>query len=116
MNNVGIKTFYKFYSVNPNTLDRVALTGWCSNSILTSGRNEMANRNWFTSCQLGTDSTSATSTQTGLLGYVAGTSTITDDIYGAQASAPYYGWRRKTFRFAVGSGIANENLNEVGIG
>ena len=42
--------------------------------------------------------------------------TITDDIYGAQASAPYYGWRRKTFRFAVGSGIANENLNEVGIG
>ena len=112
--NVGIKTLYKFFSVNPETGKRTALTDWCGNTILTSGRNQLSSRDWFTAIQVGTDSTLPNATQTALLAYTAGSNTITETDYGCTTEAPYYAWKRKTFRFT--SGIENENLNEVGIG
>lgn len=113
---LGIKTFYKFIRVNPETNKETVLTDWIENTILTSGRNELANRDWFTAVQVGTSSVLPNASQTALLGYVAGTTTVQEDVNGAQSSAPYYGWRRKRFRFAVGTISQNENLNEVGLG
>lgn len=109
-----IQPIYQLFSVNPETGKETALTGKFGNRILTSGRNQMSQRDWFTSCQVGTDSTLPAITQTALLGYVAGTSNIQEDVKGAQPSAPYYGWRRKRFRFAAGTTAGN--LSEVGIG
>lgn len=89
---------------------------WFGNTQLTSGRNEMADRSWFTDCQVGTDNTPAAAGQTGLLGFIAGTDDIEETITAAEGSAPFFGYKRKRFRYGSSSGIANENLNEVGIG
>lgn len=111
--NVGIKTRYKFIAVNPNTLEERELSGWCENILLTSGRNELANRDWFTYCQVGTDNTAPAIGQTGLLGFVAGTNNIQETVAGAESGTPYYGWKRKRFRFNPGE--TSGNLNEVAI-
>jgi hypothetical protein len=50
---------------------------------------------------------------TWLFGYVGGTTTRQSDTYGAQSTAPYYGWKRVTYRFATG--VAAGNIAEVGI-
>lgn len=113
---LGIKTFFKFVSVNPRTGRKTDLTDWCGNTILTSGRNELSKRAWFTAVQVGTSSIVPNPTQTGLQAYIAGSSTIVESSAGSASEAPYYAYYRKTFRFYDGSGIANENLNEVAIG
>jgi hypothetical protein len=75
----------------------------------------LANQNdWFAYCQVGTDNTAPAIGQTGLLGYVAGTNNIQETVTGAESVAPYYGWKRKRFRFDPGE--TSGNLNEVGIG
>lgn len=112
--NVKFNVRYLLESVNPETGKRTPLSGWSPNVMLTSGMNEMANFSWFTACQVGNDNTTPTSGDTGLLGYVAGTSTVITTDFGAQASAEFYGWKRKTFRFPVGS--VSGNLTEVGVG
>ena len=111
--NVGIKTRYKFIAVNPETLEERDLSGWCENILLTSGRNELAKRDWFTYCQVGTSATLPAVGQTGLLGFVAASNNIQEDVSGTQGSVPYYGWRRKRFRFDPGEAVGN--LNEVAI-
>lgn len=114
---VGIKAFFKFFSVNPETGKETELSDWCGNTLLTSGRNQLASRAWFTYCQIGTSETPATAGQTALLGFIASTNIQpVAAISGAEGSAPFYGWKRKRFRFDPDSGIANENLNEVAIG
>ena len=113
---VGIQNRYKLISVHPETLEETELTGWFGNKILTTGRNEMAKRNWFTAVQVGTDSTPPSESNTSMLGYVAGTSNIEESVSGAQATADFYGWKRNRFRFPLGSISVNQNLNEVGIG
>jgi len=70
--------------------------------------------NWLTSCQVGTDGTEPSKNDTALLGYFAGSSTITTTTSGNSSSAPYYGWKRKTWRFAEGT--VNANLSEAGVG
>lgn len=110
---IGIKTRYKFYGVDPETGAERELSGWCENILLTSGRNELANRNWFTYCQVGTDSTLPAVGQTGLLGFVAGTNNVQETVSNAQSSPPYYGWKRKRFRFNPGE--TSGNLSEVAI-
>jgi hypothetical protein len=45
---------------------------------------------------------------------VASTTNLMQNDTGAQASAPYYGWRRMRFRFNAGT--ATGNLSEVGVG
>lgn len=112
--NVGIATRYQLFSVNPTTGRETALTGQFGNTILRSGRNEMPNRDWFSHCQVGTSNALPDALQTSMQGYKAGTNTIMETVSGAQASAPFYGWRRRRFRFTVGSTAAI--LNEIGIG
>lgn len=112
--NFGIKTYFKFFSVNPKTLKETPLSDWSGNTILTSGRNELSKRDWFTAVQVGTSSVLPHPSQTALQAYVAGSTTVVSSSSGSSSSAPYYAYRRKTFR--ITSGIANENLNEVALG
>jgi hypothetical protein len=115
--NVGMKGFMRLRLWNKFSGKVRVDTGWFPNKILDSGRNNMVTQSsWLTHCHVGTDSTVPQATDTGLLGFVAQTSTVSETSYGAQASTPYYGWRRKTFRFAVGAGHGGENLSEVGVG
>lgn len=96
-------------------LGKRVLADWFPNKILDNGRNRMGtNSDWLNACQVGTDSTLPLSTDTGLLGYLAGTSSIITNTVGAEASAPYYAWRRKKYRFSVGA--AAGNISEVGVG
>lgn len=130
---IGVKSFFKLEAFKPvlnaygePLLDRFGreiekpgsrreLTGWFPNKLLDNGRNRMGtNSDWMNCCQVGTNNTAPLATDTGLLGYIAGTSSVQDNDVGAQASAPYFGWRQKRWRFPVGSTAAN--LSEVGIG
>lgn len=96
-------------------IGRRVLADWFENTLLDSGRNRMgSNSDWLNACQVGTDNTAPQATDTGLLGYVAGTSSVQETISSAQASSPYYGWKQRRYRFSVGSTAAN--LSEVGVG
>jgi len=112
---VGIKILFKFYLIDKFTGKSRCVSGWCGNTLLTSGRNNLASLAWFTNCVVGTDNTAPAAGQTALLGYVASNTSLEETVVSAQASSPFYGWKRKRFRFDSNSGIANENLNEVAI-
>jgi hypothetical protein len=112
---VGLKGFMRLQTINEDSGKVTSDTGFFENTILTEGRNIMADGStWMNFCQVGTDATPPSKIQTGLLGFTAGTSTIISTLTGASSEEPYYGWKRKVFRFPVGSVAAN--LNEVGVG
>jgi len=69
---------------------------------------------WMTYCQVGTDNTAPTQSQTALVAHHAGASDIQSTTNGQEAAAPYFGWKRRTYRFAAGTVAAN--LSEAGIG
>ena len=112
---VGLKGFFRLRTINKFSGKVRIDTGWFPNKILDAGRNVMADDStWMNYCQVGTDNTAPTAAQTALLGYHAGTSNITSTLDGQSGSAPYYGWKRKVYRFAAGTVAAN--LSEVGVG
>jgi len=112
---IGMKGFLRLQCRNKFSGTITQDTGWFPNTILNAGRNIMATEaNWMTHCQVGTDATAPSQNDTSLLGWVAGTSTIQTTTNGQQPSAPYYGWKRRTYRFAAGTVAAN--LSEAGIG
>ncbi len=118
---IGMKGFFQAWSYNPRTKKRTALTDWIPNSMLENGMNQMADfSNWAglgSKNQVGTVSVPAPNTNdTQLLGYIAGTANIVEHTSGAQATAPFYGWDRTTYQYPAGPPIANENLQEAGIG
>jgi hypothetical protein len=111
---VGLKGFFRFRVRRPDGRVRID-TGWFPNKILDSGKNIMADHStWMNYCQVGTDNTAPTALDTGLGGHHAGTSNVTTTTDGREGSAPYFGWKRKTFRFAAGTVAAN--LSEAGVG
>ena len=69
---------------------------------------------WMSACQVGTGNATPQATDTGLQVFRAGSTTINASVGGAQGSAPFFGWRRTTYRFAAG--VATGNLSEVGVG
>jgi hypothetical protein len=102
-------------SGEPIVIGRRILADWFPNKLLNSGKNRMgSNGDWLDCCQVGTDNTTPQATDTGLLGYVAGTNTKAEIIAGAESSAPYFHWKRIRYRFDVGDTAAN--LSEVGVG
>ena len=117
---LGIRGYFKMEAVNSVTGKKRLLADWFPNKVLTSGRNEIAKRSQWASdgsfCQVGTGSVPPLTTDTALGGPVAGGSTTTQQAHtnGAQATEPYYGWDRYTYRFAV-FGV-EYNLSEVGVG
>ena len=106
--------WFKIEATRPDGTRRV-LADWFPNLILNGGLDRMgANFDYLNWCQVGSGSTAPVATQTALVNRIAGTNTQQADVNGAQASAPYYGWRRRTYRFA--QGVAAGNLSEVGVG
>ena len=90
-------------------------TGWFDNIITDAGLNFAGgNSGWLNACQVGSGTTAPTAGDTSLVSFVAGTSATESDTGTAEATAPYYTSRTKTFRFAEGD--AAGNLSEVGIG
>jgi hypothetical protein len=117
---LDIAVYYKLETFNPTTGENRQLTDWFKNLMLTTGRNNLADQNWFTYVQIGTSDTAPSAAQDSLQGWYAGTNSLApspfgDIVTGAAATAPYYGWKRKTFEFDE---LAEPNviLKEVGIG
>jgi len=111
----GMKGFLRLRTRNKFSGKIIQDTNWFPNTILDSGRNNMSvEANWLLSCQVGTDGTAPSQSDTALLGHVAGTSNIVSVTSGNAPTAPYYGWKRLTYRFDAGTVAAN--LNEAGIG
>lgn len=104
--------WFKLEAIRPDGRVR-PLTGWFPNLITDVGLNRMGQGNYLVACQVGTNNTPPNVNDTALAGYVAGTTTTQASSDGAQSTAPYYGWKRITYRFAEGT--ATGNIAEVAI-
>jgi len=123
---IGMQGFFQMEAFKPILDDEGHIIGeqpgtrrelmpWSPNMLLTIGKNRMgSNSDWLNCCQVGDDGTLPTVDDTGLIGYVAGTSNIQDTVVGAQGSYPWYGFKRKRFRFALGAVVGI--IAEVGVG
>ena len=89
------------------------LTGWFPNLITDTGLNRIGTGSYMNACHVGTNNTAPNVSNTTLAGYRAGSTWVVGSSEGAQYAPPYYGWKRKTYRFNIG--VASGNLNEVGI-
>ncbi len=120
--NIGVGALYKFQTCkvdsDGNTIEstRVDVTDWFHN-VITNGGMDLLGENFpiscFGQCRVGAGSTTPSETDTGLVSQIATTTTQQALTNGVSGSAPYYGYIRKTFRFAIGT--AAGNLSEVAI-
>lgn len=115
---VGMIGRFRMDATNIHTGKKRELVPWFKNKMLDSGRNNLVTQNnWAYSgskCHVGAGTNAALATDTALQTFVASTSTVQAQSFGAQSSPPYYGWSLITYRFAVG--VATGNLSEVGVG
>lgn len=117
----GMSGKYKLTAIRPDGTER-PLTGWFDNLILDSGLNykgsytgsPASGGDFIVACQVGTGTSTPTTTQTSLDNRVMGTTSTASTSSGAQGTAPYYGYYIKTYRFAAA--VTNYNLTEVGVG
>lgn len=94
---------------------REVVRDWFRNLILNNGLDLMASANYLNACQVGSGSLTPDVAQTALQSRIAGSTTIQAEVYGTNNTvSPYYGWRRKTYRFVAGT--ATGNISELGIG
>lgn len=95
----------------------VVAADWFKNLVTNNGLDFIgtASTDYLGACQVGTGSTTPSNTDTALQSRVAGSSTINSEVYGTNNTvSPYYGWRRKTYRFVAGT-LNNVNVSELGI-
>jgi hypothetical protein len=104
--------FFKMEAVRRDGTRRL-LADWFPNLITDVGLNRIGTGSYLSACHVGTDNTAPSVLDTALGGFVAGSNTITASPAGAQATAPYYGWKSITYRFTAAP--IDWNLNEVGI-
>lgn len=94
---------------------REVAADWFPNLILDNGLDLMGNSAFLNACQTGSGSATPTVTDTALQSRIAGSTTIQANLYGTNNTAtPYYGWRRKTYRFLAGTSTGN--VSELGVG
>lgn len=113
--NAGVGGKFRIVAIRPDGTERV-LADWFDNLILDKGLDRIATFIDCTSyCRVGSGSTPPDFGDLQMEEPIASTtSTVGAALGGNSASAPYYGWSRKTFRFALGA--AAGSINEVGIG
>ncbi len=88
---------------------------WFDNLITAGGLNRMGgNTDYLAWCQAGAGTTPPAPTDTALGSRIAATNTRAATAAGSQSSAPFYTWRRNTYRFAQGA--AAGNISEVAVG
>lgn len=109
---VRVQGFFKFDAIRPDGTSR-ALTGWFPNLVTDAGLERIGTGPYLTACHVGTNNTAPNVLDTSLAGYLAGTTTIQASSFGAQSTAPYFGWKTITYRFAQGA--AAGNISEVAI-
>ena len=108
-----LEGWYKLTAIRPDGTER-PLTGWFQNLITDYGLNRMGAGTFIEYVMVGTGNTAPVVADTGLQSFVASTSFTYSSAVGASSSAPYYGYTRRTWRFAAGA--AAGNLAEVGVG
>jgi len=112
---VGVQGWFRLRVFDGITKKLTKDSGWCHNLITNQGLDALATQsNVMSHFTVGTSSTAPTVTDTWVNAFIATTSDTITDVKGAQGSAPYYGYRRKTNRFDVG--VATGNLSEVCVG
>lgn len=104
---------YMFQVYGPDGEPRVN-TGWFDNLITDIGLNRIGTGGVGIRCAVGSGSTPPTTSDTALQTLIASTENLRSSNSGAQASAPYFGWTRKVWRFTAGQ--ATGNISEVGVG
>jgi hypothetical protein len=118
--NVGVEGWFKFEKFKcdadgneiPET--RVIAADWFKNLITDNGLNSLGNNSSpFEYIHVGTGSTPPAVTDTQMASFVAGVTSSVSQQEGNSPSAPWYGFSRKTRRFAAG--LAAGNLAEVGV-
>ena len=111
--NLKLTGFYRIVVRRPDQTPRTD-TGWFANLVTDAGLNRIGTGTWMDRCEVGTSNAAPSVNDTALAGPLAVTSTLVSSTYGAQGSAPYYGYRTVTYSFAAGT--ATGNIAEVGVG
>jgi len=94
---------------------RRVLADWFTNLITDNGLDLIgSSSSYLQYCQVGSGSGTPANGDTALGTRIAATSTVNATASGTQGSAPYFCYRRNTYRFAEGD--AAGNLAEVGVG
>ena len=109
---IGLEGRYTLNVIRPDGTVRKSLS--FKNLILNAGLNRIGTGGIVSYAQVGSGSTAPVNTDTALQTFVASSSNQRDEERGYQSSTPYFGWTRRTFRFAEGD--AAGNLSEVGVG
>lgn len=87
---------------------------WFENLILETGLVGMGLNHYCTTCVVGTGNAAPDTAQTSLQNLLASTTTVNARQFGTNDGFPYYGWARRTYRFATG--VATGVISEVGVG
>lgn len=112
---IGVQGRFQFTKRHAVTNEITQQTDWMDNIVLNSGLDLMAAGSWFGGVVVGTGNSTPVVTQTNLdARFAASTTQQGSTVNGVSAEAPYYGFSRKTFRFAAGV-FNNTILSEVGI-
>lgn len=111
----GVAGRYKLVATKLDGRTRV-VADWFENLILENGLHQavIQPHGYLGACSVGTSSVEPNINQTTLGLRIATTTTIYSTVGGAQSTPPYFGWMRRTFRFATGT--AAGTLAEVGVG
>lgn len=121
---VGVEGRFTFYKAKADAQGNAIKgtrrrVGGNRNLILNSGLDNLCAtsvQDCLTWCRVGTSNITPAATQTSLGTQVAASSTKVGNSSGTQNGlAPYYGWRRITYRFNAGS-FSGQNISEVGVG
>lgn len=86
-----------------------------ANIVLNQGLVRMGERtDYLNVCSVGSGVRTPVPDDTELQNFIASSDTVTSSSSGAQASAPFYAWKRKSFAFPSGSVVGN--VSELAIG
>jgi hypothetical protein len=117
---VAFRGYFRFEATNIHTGKSRVLLDWFPNTVLTVGREQMAQRNDWAGqnayIHIGTNGALPQPSDPGLLTWFASTNTEQAHSTGVQGSEPFYGWDRVTKRFPSETFGGGENIAEVGVG
>ena len=115
---IAVRGYFRFEAFKANGERRV-LMDWTPNVVLSQGLNRMGKGSFAgggSYCHIGTSGVTPQPTDTGLVAWFDSTNDEQAQSDGAQGTEPWYGWDRRTYRFAIGTFPGGTNIAEVGIG
>jgi hypothetical protein len=94
----GVAGYFRIEGFRPDGRRRV-LSDWKKNLITDGGLHRWAAGAPIAYCSVGSGTTPPANSDIALETFVAQHDSIPSGVYGAQSTAPYYGWTRWVFRF-----------------